>query len=40
MSEVVFLIGVPGVGKTTYIKNNLLPLKRYYIASTDDIFVD
>lgn len=36
--EVIILIGVPGSGKTTYLKNVLLPKKiDYVVCSTDDL---
>jgi predicted kinase len=34
---VYFLIGPPGVGKSTYINTVLLPSGEYYVASTDNI---
>lgn len=35
---VYVLIGPPGVGKSTYVKNVLLPTGEYIVVSTDDIF--
>lgn len=35
---VYLLIGPPGVGKSTYVKNALLPTGEYTIVSTDDLF--
>lgn len=37
---VYFLIGPPGVGKSTYIEDILLPIGRYTIVSTDNIIVE
>jgi len=34
---VYFLVGPPGVGKSTYLNNTLLPSGDYYVASTDNI---
>lgn len=35
---VYMLIGPPGIGKSTYIKETLLPYGEYTVVSTDDIF--
>lgn len=35
---VYMLIGPPGIGKSTYVKETLLPYGEYTVVSTDDIF--
>lgn len=37
---VYYLIGPPGIGKSTYVDNVLLPAGDYHIASTDNLFVE
>jgi predicted kinase len=40
--EIIFLVGMPGSGKSTYIKKlkNRMPEKEYIVASHDDILMN